>query len=221
MQIWDMETRKTVTSCQIDDRWFMVAAISPNGRWCVAHTCRRKGLRLEKMLLWDLTSEEKPSLLDNCFYSAVALSDDGGSLIASWNSSLGTGIVDIINTISGEKVPLCWKPQGRHKFLADDQVNAIAVTPDKACIVLGTCKDVVIWKGGTEPAHILSLGEWVHSIAVSSDGTRLVCGTSNTLYTIDICTGKCISFMELDSGTKEQAIIGQVGRCLQSLQRTW
>lgn len=203
MQVWDMATRKTVTLRQIDDRWFMLAAITPNGRWCAAHTCHKEGPRLEKMLLWDLTSEKGPSLLNNRFYSAMTLSADGGSLIASWSSALGTGLVEIINMMSGEKVPLCWKPQGRHNLLADDQVNAIAVTPDKACIVLGTCKDIVIWHEGAESAKILPLGEWIHSIAVSPDGARLVCGAEGTLYTYDVRTGKCISFMELISGTQE------------------
>lgn len=197
MQVWDMATRKIVKTRQIDDRWFMLATITSNGRWCAAHACHKKGPRLEKMLLWDLTSEKGPSLLDNCFYSAMTLTADGGSLIASWSSFLGTGFVEIINILSGEKVPLCWKPQGRHNLLADDQVNAIAVTPDKTCIVLGTCKDIAIWHEGAESAQIFPLGEWIHSIAVSPDGTRLVCGAGSTLYAFDVHTGKCFSFIEL------------------------
>lgn len=203
MQVWDMATRKTVALRQIDDRWFMLAAITSNGRWCAARVCHKKGPRLEKTLLWDLISEKGPSLLYDCFYSAMTLSADGGSLIAAWSSSLGTGMVEIINVLSGEKVPLCWKPQGRHNMLADDQVNAIAVTPDKTCIVLGTCKDIAIWHEGAESAQILPLGEWIHSIAVSPDGARLVCGGEGTLYTYDVRTGKCISFMEVIAGMQE------------------
>lgn len=203
MQIWDMATRKIVKSRQIDDRWFMLATITSDGRWCAAHACHRKGPRLEKMLLWDLTSEKGPSLLKNCFYSAMALSADGNTLIASYSSSLGTGVVEIINILSGEKMPLCWKPQGRHNLLVDDQVNTIAVTPDGTCIVLGTCKDIAIWHEGAESAQIYPLGEWIHSIAVSPDGARLVCGTEGTLYAFDVHTGKCFSFMELTSEIQE------------------
>lgn len=199
MQIWDMATRKTVKSHQIDNRWFMLATITSNGRWCVANTCHKKGPRLEKMLLWDLTSEKGPSLLNDGFYSAMTLSDDGCNLIVASSSIFGTGVVEIINILSGEKVSLDWKPQGRHNLLADDQVNAIAVTPDKTCIILGTCKDIVIWHEGAESAQIFSLGKWIRSIAVSPDGTRLVCGAEGTLYTFDVYTGKCISFMELIS----------------------
>lgn len=199
MQVWDMVTRKIVKLHQIDDRWFMLATITSSGRWCVANTCHKKGPRLEKTLLWDLTSKKGPSLLDKHFYSAMTLSADGGSLIVAWSSVLGTGFVEIINMLSGEKEPLCWKPQGRHNLLVDDQVNAIAVTPDKRCIVLGTCNDIAIWHEGADSAKIFPLGEWVHSIAVSPDGTRLVCGAESTLYTFDVHTGKCICFIELTS----------------------
>lgn len=200
MQIWDMETRKTVKLHQIDDRWFMLTAITSNGRWCAARTCHKKGPRLEKMLLWELISEKGPCILENQFYTTMTLSADGCSLIVASNSVRGTGTVEIINIQSGEKVPLRWKPQERHNLLVDDQVNAIAVTPDNKCIVLGTCKDIVIWHEGAESAQIFTHGEWIHSIAVSPDGALCVYGAESTLYTYDVHTGKCISFTELISG---------------------
>ncbi len=200
IQIWNMKTRKIENGRKLDDLWFGSAAITPDGRWCVGSIHRKGMIRKDEILLWDLASEKEPRKLPKNSCTSIALTADGNNLILSWNNLEEMGIMQIINLISEEKISFCWKPHGRGKLMANDQINDIAITPDGTCMVLGTCNDIVIWHKSIETTQIISVDEWVHSIAISPDGKRCVCGTSDTLYIRDVETGELISSINLISG---------------------
>lgn len=200
VQTWDMATRKKINSRKLCDMWFLSAAVTPDGRWCACSTRQDSQGQQENVLLWDLTSEKGPHILPDVSYSVMALSADGKSLFVSYNHIHESGCLRMIDIFSGKETPLSWKPAGRHSMLADDQINAISVTPDMAHMVLGTCNDIAIWHKGEKTAQVIAQNDWIHSTTLSPDGKYCVCGASNTLYVWDIDACRCISALELLPG---------------------
>lgn len=201
MQTWDMETRALVHSQKIDGLWLSSAAITPDGPRCAGYTLYRKYKRLKssQLLFWDFAQSKSPHKLPQDACTALALTADGGYLILAGNDKIqeGTesGVVKKIDLQSGVATPLCWKPKDRKS--TEDQINAIAATPDGACIILGTCSGIAIWHEGNEEARLIPTGEWIHSVAVTSDGKRCISGTDDTLRVWNTGTGECISIIKL------------------------
>lgn len=199
IQTWNIETKALIATRAFDDLWLCSAAITPDGNWCAGYPLFRRAKRLtsNQILLWNFSKWKRPHKLpfQDSSYTAMALIENGNRLILAHNKE-NMGTVQIIDLKSGKETPLCWKSKERQNF-ANDQVNAIAATPDGSCIILGTCSDIAIWHEGDNEAYLIPIGEWIYAVAVTPDGQRCVSASGDILQLWDTCTGECLSTIKL------------------------
>lgn len=191
IQIWDINTRKIISSRKLADVWLSPASISLEGRLYAGVNHRTEyEAPYNQLQFWDITGTEIPCQIQNINCTSMVLSADGTELIYAINNLTGLGELQRLDLLNNKTELIHWKETNRNQHLANDQINSIAITPDKKTLAFGTCKEVIIWHENSKEVKFFPTQEWVGAIAISADGEYCISGSSYILSIWNITEGK-------------------------------